>query len=612
MKYKWRLSLGIFFIIVTNLFAISSPKIVEYAFNVLSEAMSKYKQAKETGTVVAPQSLSKLEPYWNNLHEFLPFNAPNDYLQSIGKLTLILGGLYLLIALLKGVFLFFTRQTIIIMSRLIEFDLKNEIFNQYQLLSAAFYKRNNTGDIMNRISEDVGKVRMYLGPAIMYTINLAILFILAVLAMLQVSVELTLYVLAPLPLMSYSIYKVSNTINRKSEQVQRQQSVLSTFVQEAFSGIRVLKAYNRIGNSTSDFTHECGDYKEKSLTLVKVNALFHPIIILLIGLSTIITIYIGGVKVLAGEISIGVVASFVIYVNMLTWPFAAVGWVTSLVQRAAASQERINEFLNLKPEIENPLNPLPFSNGDIVFNQVDFVYPDSGIQALSQLNLHIKKGETLAVIGKTGSGKSTLAQLITRQFDVTEGSILIDDKDLRKLNLSELREHIGYVPQDVFLFSDSIANNISFGMEQQSNLMEKIERAAKQSDVYHNIMDFKNGFNTLLGERGITLSGGQKQRVSIARAIIKEPEILIFDDCLSAVDTATEEKILAALKDIMQDKTSIIISHRVSTIKHANQIVFLENGQIAEQGTHQTLIEKQGLYYELYQKQLLEEEKSSL
>lgn len=611
LRYKSRLALGIVFIIITNLFAIVSPKIVEYAFDLLGESTQNFTAAKTGMALKEPQTFSTISEYIPFISNWLSFDNTDNYIKSIGLLTLMLGALYLILALMKGVFLFFTRQTIIIMSRLIEFDLKNEIYHQYQRLSMSFYKRNNTGDIMNRISEDVGKVRMYLGPAIMYTINLIVLFILSIIAMLHVNVELTLYVLIPLPIMSYSIYKVSNTINRKSEHVQRQQSALSTFVQEAFSGIRVLKAYNRTHASTTDFTRACEDYKGKSLTLVKVDALFHPIIILLIGLSTILTIYIGGVQVLAGEISIGVVASFVIYVNMLTWPFAAVGWVTSLVQRAAASQERINEFLKISPEISSPENPVEFTNGDIVFNQVNYTYVDSGIVALKDLSFTIKQGETVAIIGKTGSGKTTIAHLLTRQYDVTSGQVTINNQAIKNLSLNSLRSEIGYVPQDVFLFSDTIANNIGFGLESDNNRALKIEQAAKDADVYQNIMGFKNGFETILGERGITLSGGQKQRVSIARAIVKEPNILIFDDCLSAVDTATEEKILNSLKSIMLHKTSLIISHRVSTIKHAHKIIFIENGQIAEEGTHSQLIEKQGFYYELFQKQLLEEEKTT-
>lgn len=610
LRYKSKLVLGLIFIIFTNLFAIISPKIVEYAFDLLSEATLNFNAAKTGEALQAPETATIIEKYAPFLSDWFLFDSEANYLKSIGLLTLLLGLVYLLMALIKGVFLFFTRQTIIIMSRLIEFDLKNEIYNQYQRLSMAFYKRNNTGDIMNRISEDVGKVRMYLGPAIMYTINLIVLFILAIIAMLNVNVELTLYVLIPLPIMSYSIYKVSNTINRKSEHVQRQQSALSTYVQEAFSGIRVLKAYNRINNSTNDFAESCEDYKVKSLKLVKVDALFHPIIILLIGLSTIITIYIGGVKVLAGEISIGVVASFVIYVNMLTWPFAAVGWVTSLVQRAAASQERINEFLKLEPEIKNTASPVAFQSGDITFDQVSYTYADSGIIALNNLSFNIRQGETVAVIGKTGSGKTTIAHLLTRQYDPSQGQIKINNQSINKIALSELRQEIGYVPQDVFLFSDSIKNNIGFGLDLNENNHDKIIQAAKDADVYKNIMGFHQQFDTILGERGITLSGGQKQRVSIARAIVKEPNILIFDDCLSAVDTATEEKILRSLKKIMLNKTSLIISHRVSTIKHANSIIFLENGAIVEQGTHDELIKKQGFYFELYQKQLLEEEKT--
>jgi len=520
-------------------------------------------------------------------------------------MAFLLAMLYIVIYLIKGVFLFFTRQTIIVMSRLIEFDLKNAIFDQYQRLSLGFYKRNNTGDLMNRISEDVSKVRMYLGPAVMYTLNLGVLIVLVVYEMVSIDLELTLYSLLPLPFMSMGIYYVSSIINKRSDAVQFQQSKLSTLVQETMSGIRVLKAYHREDYSTQNFQSASDGYKVKVLDLVKVEALFMPIIVLLVGLSTILTIYIGGMKVINGQLDLGAIFQFVFYVNMLTWPFASVGWVTSLVQKAEASQARINEFLDEVPEIMNEADGRSEIKGEITFDRVGFTYPESGIAALKDISFTIHPGETLAIIGRTGSGKSTLANLISRQFEATTGQILVDGKLIREVNLNDLRSSIGAVPQEVFLFSESIRNNIAFGLDEVHQ--PRIEEAAKMADVHHNIVDFPLGYDTLLGERGINLSGGQKQRISIARAIIKEPKILIFDDCLSAVDTATEEVILSNLKVIMKDKTSVIISHRVSSIKHADKIIVLDQGELIESGTHDELIDRKGAYYELYQKQLLEE-----
>ncbi|MDG1271756.1 MAG: ABC transporter ATP-binding protein, partial [Flavobacteriaceae bacterium] len=492
-----------------------------------------------------------------------------------------------------------------VMSRLIEFDLKNAIFDQYQRLSLGFYKRNNTGDLMNRISEDVSKVRMYLGPAVMYTLNLGVLIVLVVYEMVSIDLELTLYSLLPLPFMSMGIYYVSSIINKRSDAVQFQQSKLSTIVQETMSGIRVLKAYHREEYSTQNFQSESDGYKVKVLDLVKIEALFMPIIVLLVGLSTILTIYIGGMKVINGQLALGAIFQFVFYVNMLTWPFASVGWVTSLVQKAEASQARINEFLDEVPEIMNEADARSEIRGEITFDRVGFTYPESGTAALKDVSFTIRPGETLAIIGRTGSGKSTLANLISRQFEATSGQILVDGKLIREVNLSDLRSSIGAVPQEVFLFSESIKNNIAFGLDDVDQ--PRIEKAAKMADVHQNIVDFPLGYDTLLGERGINLSGGQKQRISIARAIIKEPKILIFDDCLSAVDTATEEVILSNLKVIMKDKTSVIISHRVSSIKHADKIIVLDQGQVIEAGTHEQLIDTKGAYFELYQKQLLEE-----
>lgn len=583
-KYRWRLLAGVFFVAVSNLFAIYPAQLVRGAFDVVAEGI-------HTSVLLSG------------------FEAQQAHLAQLSHALLLCAGMILGLALLKGLFMFFMRQTIIVMSRLIEYDLKNEIFDQYQHLNLAFYKRNKTGDLMNRISEDVSRVRMYLGPAIMYTINLFVLFALVIITMLRVNAELTAYVLFPLPVLSITIYYVSSIINKKSERVQRQLSLLSSFVQEKFSGIRVLKAYNRKHLTEEQFEKECEAYKEISLSLVKTNALFFPMMILLIGLSTILTIFVGGRLAIAGEISPGNIAEFIIYVNMLTWPVAAVGWVTSLVQRAAASQTRINEFLQQTPEIVNPTTEPSSIEGQLEFRNVSFTYPDSGIQAVNNLSFTVPKGESLAVIGRTGAGKSTLANLICRMYDVSEGAILLDGKDVREHNLDNVRTAIGYVPQEVFLFSDSVANNIGFGDKSLADNRTAIEQAAKDAAVYANIVEFDEGFDTVVGERGVTLSGGQKQRVSIARAIVKKPHLLIFDDCLSAVDTETEEEILQNLKRIMQDRTTIIISHRVSSVKDADNILVLDNGSKLEYGSHDLLMQQKGVYHDLYHKQLLEEEK---
>ncbi|MFT5903937.1 MAG: ATP-binding cassette subfamily B multidrug efflux pump [Cryomorphaceae bacterium] len=611
-QYKWHLVLGTLFIVLSNLFGIYAPVLIREAFDLVTETMAAYRgDSVSDYSIQLPESVALINDIFGlDSSVFSNINEKSSLAELITRLSLILAAIYLGISLLKGVFLFFTRQTIIVMSRLIEFDLKNEVFDHYQKLSLAFYRRNNTGDLMNRISEDVSQVRMYLGPAIMYSINLVVLAVLAIGAMLRVNIELTLYVLLPLPLLSISIYYVSKLINQRSEKVQRQQSRLSTLTQEAFSGIRVLKAYNRQNFIQKDFTKECNTYKVLSLSQVKVDALFMPAIILLIGLSTIITIYVGGIKAIQGEISIGNIAEFVIYVNMLTWPFASVGWVTSLVQRAAASQERINEFLHTEPEIANPKKEQDNISGKIEFNHVSFVYPDSGIEALQNVSFTVSKGSTLAIIGRTGSGKSTIANLICRNFDVTKGQLLVDSKPIESLNLESLRNSIGYVPQDVFLFSDTIANNIGFGLNPEDVGPEIVEQAAENAHVKHNIDDFQRKFETILGERGINLSGGQKQRVSIARAIAREPDILIFDDCLSAVDTETEEIILGNLRKIMEGKTTLLISHRVSTVKMADQIIVLDHGKVIEKGSHEDLLALDGEYRDLYQKQLLEEKKT--
>ncbi len=595
-KYKFRLILGIVFVVVSNIFGIYPAQIIREAINTIasSDEMAQYLE-KEDGKVVEYESQIEFITNYTGIY-------------TLGERILFFAFLVIALALVKGLFTFFMRQTIIIMSRLIEYDLKNEIYKHYQELSLSFYKKNNTGDIMNRISEDVTRVRMYLGPGIMYTINLIALFTLVIGVMLNTDVELTLYALAPLPVLSVLIYYVSNKINKKSESVQEQLSMLSTLSQESFSGIRIIKSFvkERYMNKTLDKTAE--GYKDKTLDLVKLEAFFFPIMLMLIGLSTILTVYIGGMKVIKGEISPGTIAEFIIYVNLLTWPVAALGWVTSLVQRAAASQKRINEFLNSETEIKNTNNRPSDIKGEIVFKNASFIYPDSGIKALKNINFKISPGETLAIIGKTGSGKSTIADLICRLFDASEGEVKVDGINIKDANLNSLRSSIGYVPQEVFLFSDSIKNNISFGITDGSVDQEAIERAAKEAAIYSNIEGFPKKFETELGERGITLSGGQKQRISIARAIINRPNILIFDDCLSAVDTETEETILNNLKEIMVQKTAVIISHRISSVKHANKILVMNDGEIAEHGSHDELIKLEGLYYETYQKQLLEEQ----
>lgn len=596
-KYRFRLILGLLFVGISNIFAIYPAQVIREAFDAVAQS-DELKSIAEASEVIDTKDTPEIS-FFTSLTENM----------SLGEALLFFAGLVLLLALLQGIFTFFTRQTIIIMSRLIEYDLKNEIYNHYQELSLSFYKKNNTGDIMNRISEDVTRVRMYLGPGIMYTINLLVRFALVVAVMLSIDVELTLYALAPLPVLSILIYYISNKINSKSEVVQRHLSRLSTFSQESFSGIRIIKSFVKEKYMNQSLEKEAESYKDKNLDLVRLEAFFAPVMMMLIGLSTILTVYIGGIKAINGEISLGNIAEFIIYVNMLTWPVTALGWVTSIIQRAAASQERINEFLETTPDIQNPTEE-PFNlQGKITFKDVTFIYPESGTVALDKISFEVKPGETLAIIGKTGSGKSTVSDLICRLFDVNSGEILIDDQNIKSINLNALRSEIGYVPQEVFLFSDSIRNNISFGITEEVVPLERIEEAARKAVIHHSIADFPKKYDTELGERGITLSGGQKQRISIARAIIDEPKILIFDDCLSAVDTETEEKILNNLKPLMSNRTSIIISHRISSVQHADQILVLEEGKLIEHGKHLELLDQKGVYYETYQKQLLEDQK---
>ncbi len=527
----------------------------------------------------------------------------DGFFAIFAKGILLYAVLILVMALLRGVFLYFVRQTLIVMSRLVEYDLKNEIFQHYQSLPLSFYRKNSTGDLLNRISEDVGRVRMYLGPSIMYGMQLFTLFFMLIPVMFMISPKLTWYALIPLPVLSISIFYVNNIIEYRSEQIQKSQSRLSTFVQEAFSGIRVLKSFTRESESVTNFTRESDEYKKQSLKLTRVQALFFPLITGLIGLSTVLTVYAGSVEVINGALTFGHIAEFIIYVNLLTWPVTSLGWTSSLVQRAEASQKRINEFLKTKTDLVSEQNLKRELQGKVTFDHVSFTYPDTGIKALKDLSFTILPGESLAIIGTTGSGKSTIANLTSRLYDVTEGEVRIDDVPIKHYDLLSLRSQTGVVPQDVFLFSDTIYNNIGFG---STDLDEsKILQAAKDADVYQNIMAFPQGFNTRVGERGITLSGGQKQRVSIARAIVREPKILIMDDALSAVDTKTENTILTSMKKIMQGRTSIIISHRVSSAKLANKIIVLHDGQCVEEGTHDALMEQNGAYRELYERQMM-------
>jgi ATP-binding cassette subfamily B protein len=583
-KYKYRLVLGILFITISNIFALYPPKIIKEAFDIAD--------ANLNGTPI--KSTSSLSAYFDDL--------------SFGQMMLLFAAIVLGLALMRGIFTFFTRQTIIIMSRLVEYDLKNEIYNHYQKLDATFYKENNTGDIMNRISEDVSKVRMYVGPGIMYSVNLVVLFALVVPTLFSINTKLAIYSLTPLPILSIIIYVVSNRINKQSEKVQAKLSDITTISQETYSGIRILKSFVKEGYFTKKIKAENEEYLQNSMNLVKTNSFFFPVMMLLIGLSTIFTIYIGGNEYFAGNITKGNILQFIIYVNMLTWPVTAIGWVTSIVQRAAASQTRINEFLATQPQIKNPTNKDLIVNGEISFKGVSFTYPESGIEALKNISFDLKQGETLAIIGRTGSGKSSIINMLLRTYDANAGEILIDGNSIKDINLNQYRENTGLVPQEVFLFSDTIENNIAFGYKNNLPDHSIIKEAAKNAAIYDNILEFKDGFKTKVGERGITLSGGQKQRISIARAIIKAPKILIFDDCLSAIDTETEDTILNNLKTVMKNKTSIIVSHRVSSVKNADTILVLEKGEIIERGTHQSLMDSKGSYYETYQKQLLAEE----
>jgi ATP-binding cassette subfamily B protein len=613
-KYTWHLVLGAVFIALSNLFAVYAPQVVREAIDLITAGLHQSELQPAQRALVLPTMLEQWIG-WTGLdlsRRLQDLGSEGAIARTVTWLAGLLALLYLAFALLKGFFMFLMRQTIIVVSRLIEYDLKNDVFDHYQRLDRAFYKRNSTGDLMNRISEDVGKVRMYLGPAIMYTINLVVLFIMCIAFMWHVNKELTLWTLAPLPIMSVVIYYVSDIMNKRSTAVQEQQSRLSTLAQETFSGIRVLKASAKEPMAIGRFQAAADAYRTSSLAQAKVDALFMPSIMLLIGLSTVLTILIGGIKLIQGDptVSVGNIAEFVIYVNMLTWPFASLGWVTSLIQQASASMVRINEFLERQPAIANEADDLKEIRGAITFKDVSFVYPDTGIQALSNVSFSVPVGGTLAVVGHTGSGKSTLVDLIWRSYDPTMGEVLIDNVPARRIKLERLRSQLGSVPQDAFLFSDTIQNNIAFRMEPSDDLAQRVEQAARSAQVHNDIAAFPKGYGTMLGERGITLSGGQKQRVSIARAIIARPRILLFDDALSAVDTATEEAILRELRAVMRGRTTVIISHRISAVRDADLILVLEHGRVAEQGTHDQLLALNGIYRKLHEEQLLEEAKT--
>ena len=573
-KYKSNLILGVIIVIIARIFLLFTPGLVRNSINVIDHYRKE---------IIVDQSIVEYE-----------------LIQNIF--------LILLASVLAGIFTFLTRQTIINVSRYIEFDLKNEIYNQYQNLSLNFYKTNKTGDLMNRISEDVSRVRMYVGPGVMYSINTITLLIIVIIYMYRQSPELTLYTICPLPVLSITIYKLSKLINQRTRIVQESLSTISSYSQEVFTGIQIIKSYVIEDKTSKRFNDLSSENKLNQINLAKVQALFFPLMILLIGLSNLLVIYIGGKQYLDGTISdIGIIAEFIIYVNMLTWPVASIGWISSIIQQAEASQKRINEFLNKRSEIEN-ISPNKSSkiDGEIVFKNVTYKYLETEIIATKNVSFILKKGSKLGITGSTGSGKSTLMNLICRLYDIEEGEILIDNNPVKKINLKSLRETIGYVPQDTFLFSDTIMNNIKFGLNNATE--NDVINACKTAKIHNEIINFDKGYETLLGERGINLSGGQKQRISIARALIKKPKILILDDCLSAMDTETEKEILQSLEDYTKGITSIIISHRISSIKNADNIIVLENGSIVQQGTHNQLINQNGYYKQLYYKQIIKKE----
>ena len=571
LKHKWLLITGGVFVIISVVFKLFPALLIRNSFDTIARVIEDYKSGAVRDETV--------------------------------RWELIRYGLYIIAsAVLQGIFMYFMRQTIIVMSRHIEYDLKNVVFDHYQRLTQRFFKKNNTGDLMNRISEDVGKVRMYVGPAIMYTLNTGFTIILVISIMISVSPKLTLLTLIPLPFLAYLIYKVASLIQERSHAVQSQLSNLSTFAQESFSGTRVIKSYHKTPWFFEKFKEQALEYRSVNEKLFRVNAVFQPLMIFMVGLSTLITIFVGGKLYMAGEVSAGNITEFIYYVNLLTWPIASIGWVTSLVQSASASMERLDEFLNEAPDFESGQYIPKEFKGRIVFEKVSFTYPNSGVEALKDVSFELEAGQSLGILGKTGAGKSTVAALIVRQYDPTSGRITIDGVDLKEWNLPALKSHLGWVPQEAFLFSDTIANNIAFGMDVMD--LAEVINAAKAAGVHDNISEFPKSYETRVGERGVTLSGGQKQRVSIARALIKKPEIMVFDDCLSAVDTETEEIILRNIKAATQDVSSLIVAHRISSVKHCDQIICLEDGRVIERGTAEELEQAGGHYTELVALQL--------
>jgi ATP-binding cassette subfamily B multidrug efflux pump len=589
-KYRMRLGVGIIFIFLSNYFNVLTPQVTGFVIDFVQRNLPGYQPPKR-------------EPQYDYLvMQFI------QWMQGMSGMTRVVawcGIVILLLALLRGLFLFLMRQTIIVMSRHIEYDQKNEVYRHYQQLDSGFYKRNSTGDLMNRIAEDVSRVRMFSGPAIMYLVNLISLISLAVFFMYKRDPLLTWYVLAPLPILAITIYFVNNTIHKKSERIQASLSDLTTNAQESYSGIRVIKSFVQEKAMLGFFTRNSEEYRKNAIGLARIEAVYFPSITLLIGISTLLTIMIGGLYYIKGTHNIGIdtIVEFVMYINMLMFPVSAIGLTASMIQRAAASQKRINEFLQTEPAIREPKQAVQKDlQGNIVFDKVDFVYTDTGIRALSNFSLTVKKGEKVAIVGRTGSGKTTMAQLLLRMHDVTSGSIQLDGVDIRELRLRKLREQVSYVPQDVFLFSETVANNIRFGLQHADSA--DVEKAALQASVHKEILGFSEGYKTMIGERGVTLSGGQKQRISIARALIKDPSMVIFDDCLSAVDAKTEKEIIGNLNDYLQDKTAIIITHRIFTLFAFDKIVVLEDGAIVEQGTHQQLLAIPGGFYaSLYARQ---------
>lgn len=576
LRYKLRFGLGILFVILANVLNTLSPKVLGYALDLVSENLSLF-------------------------NTFKTFDLQKNLTDSIGKSILIFSLIYLALALLGGFFTFLMRQSIIVMSRFIENDLRNDIYTHYQALDQAFYKRNNTGDLMNRATEDVSQVRMYIGPALMYSINVFMLFSFVIYSMLRIDVMFTFWVLLPMPLLIISIYKVQSLINERSKTIQEKLSDLTTQAQEYYSGIRVLKSFVQENFATKRYEKTSENYMEESLKLARIEAFFFPLMILLIGLSTVLVVYIGGIKMAEGSITPGNILEFVFYVNMLTWPISSVGWVATLIQSAAASQKRINDFLKTKPTIINTSTKTANFDGELVFDNVNFIYPDTGIQAIKNLSFTIKKGEKWAIMGKTGCGKTTIADLVSRLYDVTDGSISISNTNIKDLDIEKYRAQLGYVPQDVFLFSDSIEKNIKFSDSNFS--FEKVQEAAKKASIHAEIEKFPKQYETIVGERGITLSGGQKQRVAMARVLIKDPELFIFDDSLSALDTKTEKEILHNLNKSIADKTVIIITHRIPSHIKFDKILVLENGECLELGTHEELLANNSFYRSVYDKQ---------